>query len=152
MKIKHVILFGVIALIGAGCGADDSVDNNGNTTGAEVEVDVLSGQPNPAWDLTEEEAEEIAQLIAPLLEQLPEEGADGTSADGPLGFRGFIVRDLPLPDMDDYEQMTVLPGQIIIEKDGGESLTTLDTTGVYQALRTLAKQHVSEEIFEAIPE
>jgi len=53
-----------------------------------VELDALSGRPNPRWQLTESEAAELAQLIAGL------EPAQGTRSPAPpgLGYRGFRLK------------------------------------------------------------
>ena len=52
----------------------------------EVELDIFSGMPNPAWTLTDAEAESFVKQLAAL----PETSAREPS--GNLGYRGFIVQ------------------------------------------------------------
>jgi len=49
-----------------------------------VELDAFSGRPNPVWDLTEAQAQELLTR----LQNLPKDG--GTGRQG-LGYRGLIV-------------------------------------------------------------
>jgi hypothetical protein len=63
----------------------------------DVELDVFSGQPNPHWKPTEDEAAALANR----LRELPE-AADSAEPPG-LGYRGFVVhnpvREFGLPTM-----------------------------------------------------
>lgn len=52
----------------------------------EVELDIFSGMPNPAWTLTNAEADSFAAQLAAL----PEGPRNELS--GHLGYRGFIVQ------------------------------------------------------------
>lgn len=52
---------------------------------AEVELDIFSGRPNPAWTLSQEET---GQLLG-RLENLP--GTDAQPDEGKLGYRGFVI-------------------------------------------------------------
>lgn len=54
-----------------------------------VELDVFSGRPNPRWNLTEDEAVQVARLIESL------ELAAGNHLPNPpgLGYRGFRLSD-----------------------------------------------------------
>lgn len=52
-----------------------------------VELDVFSGRPNPTWQLTENEAVRLVDLLSGL------PPADGSWDEGGLGYRGFIVRN-----------------------------------------------------------
>ncbi|HSG40370.1 MAG TPA: hypothetical protein VLE27_12090 [Thermoanaerobaculia bacterium] len=60
--------------------------SSGTATGTvEVELDIFSGRPNPAWKLSEEEA---SQFLG-MLYELP--GAEAQPDEGKLGYRGFVV-------------------------------------------------------------
>ena len=52
----------------------------------EVELDIFSGMPNPAWTLTEFEADSFVQQVTAL----PQDQARDLA--GNLGYRGFIVQ------------------------------------------------------------
>lgn len=52
----------------------------------EVELDVFSGRPNPAWALTSAEAEEFERRLAALPRSPARELSTG------LGYRGLVVR------------------------------------------------------------
>jgi hypothetical protein len=53
---------------------------------AEVELDIFSGMPNPAWTLADTEAESLVERLAALPQAPPREFS------GNLGYRGFIIR------------------------------------------------------------
>lgn len=149
MWMRLAVLFGIIVLASAGCGPGDTAFNSGST--ASVTVDLFYGRPNPVWDLSADDAAEIARLI----EQLPTDGEAGSINDKLLasGFRRFIVRGLILPRLGDHEQVTVFTDQVVIEKAGQDPQTLPDAEGsVHAALRAKAKAHVSDEIYEVIPE
>lgn len=52
---------------------------------AEVELDIFSGRPNPAWTLSGEETRELLGM----LENLP--STNTRSPEAGLGYRGFVV-------------------------------------------------------------
>ncbi|MDR4485621.1 MAG: hypothetical protein R3B95_20925 [Nitrospirales bacterium] len=52
----------------------------------EVELDMFSGMPNPAWVLTDVEADNFIKKLAALPRTL------ATELSGHLGYRGFIVQ------------------------------------------------------------
>ena len=55
-------------------------------TTVEVELDVFSGMPNPAWTLSKEQATEFLAKLAELQETEPKSRFSG------LGYRGLIIR------------------------------------------------------------
>jgi hypothetical protein len=140
MKLRQVTLAAVLVFIVSGCG---------KTTGqAEVEVDLLSGQPNPTWALVAEEIDEIASLI----EQLPAEHSAESSKEVVLGFRGFIIRGFSLPGIDEDHSIIVQPQRVIIETNGETAFTLIDEKGVvYKRLRELAKSQLSDDLLNSIP-
>lgn len=52
-----------------------------------VELDVFSGQPNPRWELTDDQASEFVTILG----RLPTTQASQASPEG-LGYRGFVLR------------------------------------------------------------
>ena len=56
------------------------------TEEVEVELDIFSGRPNPAWKLSQTEAAGFLDHLAALAEAAPNE------PEMPLGYRGFVVR------------------------------------------------------------
>jgi hypothetical protein len=52
----------------------------------EVELDIFSGMPNPAWTLTNAEAESFVKQLAAL------SATPARELSGNLGYRGFIVQ------------------------------------------------------------
>ncbi len=50
-----------------------------------VELDIFSGRPNPAWELSSQEAAALAELLT----ELPRAGQP--PAEGGLGYRGFTL-------------------------------------------------------------
>ncbi|TPE67341.1 hypothetical protein [Halalkalibacterium halodurans] len=139
MKLRQVMLAAVLVFIVSSCG---------KTVGqAEVEVDLLSGQPNPTWALAAEEIDEMTSLI----EQLPDHSAE-SSKEIVLGFRGFIIRGLTLPDIDEDHSIIVLSERVIIETNGETAFTLVDEKGiVYKRLRELAKSQLSDDLLNSIP-
>ncbi len=56
------------------------------TASVNVELDIYSGRPNPAWRLPPPEAAAFVERLAALAEAAP------GGAELPLGYRGFVVR------------------------------------------------------------
>ena len=77
---------------------------------ATVEVDILSGAPNPAWTLSEADA---AALLARLAE-LP--AAPARARPGGLGYRGIVVRLTEAP-----ERVVHIHGGLVESSDGRSS-------------------------------
>ena len=50
-------------------------------------MDVFSGRPNPAWQLTSSDSEDLVKLLS----QLPETDKHKEVRDDGLGYRGFIL-------------------------------------------------------------
>ncbi|QRM54929.1 hypothetical protein [Sinorhizobium sp. BG8] len=58
----------------------------------QVELDIMSGRPNPVWDLTPAQADELGDIV----ETLPT-GTGTPPPDPGLGYRGFVVTDKARP-------------------------------------------------------
>jgi len=77
-----------------------------------VELDVFSGRPNPVWDLTAAQAEELLTR----LQSLPT--GDGTVRDG-LGYRGIIVTANGGQILG-FDRIVISGGVVLGERAGGE--------------------------------
>jgi hypothetical protein len=75
-----------------------------------VELDIFSGRPNPAWNLTAAQATELFQLIA----SLPLDERDHPAAPG-LGYRGFDITEQATPP----RQISVFMGRVETIGDQG---------------------------------
>lgn len=78
MKLSSVVMF--LAAITLGC-----LGMASETALAQVELDIFSGRPNPAWQLSREETDQLLTLLG----KLPAAEARRPSDD--LGYRGFVV-------------------------------------------------------------
>ena len=70
-------------------GLDGTVEIWRKPAGMRVELDVFSGRSNPSWDLSDEEARAIVELLV----DLPTTTAPVN--EGRLGFRGFTLETPP---------------------------------------------------------
>jgi len=95
-------------------------------------LDVFSGRPNPSWELTPQDAKELARRLTGLAP------ANRTPSAGGLGFRGFTVAN---PD-----KMGSLPVQISVFNgviglsENGQITYYSDTNDVEDWLISLARQ------------
>jgi len=98
-----------------------------------VEIDIFSGRPNPAWELTEAERTELERRMASLRPspRLP--------IDFPLGYRGFLVHD--------PGRTEGLPGQIRVWRgtvtftEAGLDIVYDDVNGIEEWLMLEAGKH-----------
>jgi hypothetical protein len=114
-----------------------------------VEVDIMSGVPNPGWTARGSEAHDIAAL----LHDLPDTGKGDAAASLQLGFRGFVLRGSGLTGDSGFPQARVLGTKIIATEPNqfaGRTLSDADRS-VYTLLRTMSEQHLDQNIVQAIP-
>ena len=151
-RLSVLALVPASLLLVAGCQAADATDPAGATgTTAEpevtVEVDIMSGVPNPTWTTDEESADRLATLVAGL-----EPSGQAEEAAASLGFRGFVVRGLDLSDLGSYDELRVLGETVIASGKAGEDLALRDSErAVFTELRTASEQHLAADVFHAIP-
>jgi hypothetical protein len=117
------LALGVLLSVGLMAGAPE----HGRTGG--VELLVYSGRPNPSFELTAAEVDDLVRQLAAL-----PPGAPGVEAPG-LGYRGLTVT-LTGGGLD---RMTVYGGAVRLETADGVD-TRLDTTDVENWLLALARQ------------
>ncbi len=95
-------------------------------------LDVFSGRPNPSWELTPQDAKELARRLTSMAP------ASRAPAEGGLGYRGFTIAnpdkmaDLPV-------QISVFNGVIGLSENGHTTYYS-DTNGVEDWLIRLARQ------------
>jgi hypothetical protein len=82
-----------------------------------VDLDVYSGRPNPTWETTAEEADQLAQA----LRQLPER--EGPEFPGSLGYRGVVLQG-PAVRALGYERITALSSRVLAEGPGVRKVFT----------------------------
>jgi hypothetical protein len=139
---------GTAAMDGSGSGAVPSASADPDLEIA-VEVDVMSGVPNPAWTVSGSEAAHLAEL----LHGLPDTGKGDVTSAMQLGFRGFVLRGDGLTADADVDQVRVLGTEILATKGPkmtGRTLTDADRS-VYTLLRSMAAEHLTDNIMQAIP-
>src|SRR5207248_1561861 len=95
-------------------------------------LDVFSGRPNPSWELTPQEAQELVKRLTGLVP------ANRAPAQGGLGYRGFTIAN---PD-----KVAGLPAQIRVFNgviglsENGRTTYYHDTHNVEDWLIGLARQ------------
>jgi len=102
--------FGAAVVLGASACPQSPSSRPGDRE-MRVELDAYSGQPNPSWDLTPQQAEDLVQR----LQALPEERGGGSVRDG-LGYRGFIVTGGA--DLSGFDEMVVSNGVVLGRRAG----------------------------------
>ena len=111
----------------------------GGEEAVRVELMVFSGRPNPSFQLTEDETEELARRVAAL-----PRGAVQPSPPG-LGYQGFRVTSDRAGE--EPAQMTVLNG--VCTSEDGDDIRE-DTGGVEGWLLDLARRHGHGDLLEAL--
>lgn len=105
-----------------------------------VELHIFSGRPDPFWELSEEEAAELAKRLAglPYTHQPPRPGG--------LGYRGFSVSNatasagLPM-------RVSVFDG-VIVSFEGGKTTYYKDTNNIEPWLLDQARKQGYGEILD----
>jgi len=106
----------------------------------EVELDIFSGMPNPAWTLSSDEADSLLKRVAAL----PQTGA--RELVGNLGYRGFIVRCTG-----GASAQTVRVQRGLVESEDRKTAYALDEDrGLERWLLSTGKSHLSSEIFTIV--
>ncbi len=121
-------------------------DSESKNRMAKVEVDVFSGRPNPSWELTTEESDELGKLIDSLptadVINLPEGG---------LGFRGFIIYGLELNRIDSNIRITVIDDVVSVYEVDGHRQDLYDKTKiVFNFLQRMSSAHLDTDLYKAI--
>jgi hypothetical protein len=109
-----------------------------------VELDIFSGRPNPSWELSAEEATELAKRLIPLSK------AEEHSEEGGLGYRGFLISN-PEAVAGIPSQIRVYQGAITISNNGIEQAYK-DLNGIERWLIQQARKHGYENLVRGIIE
>jgi hypothetical protein len=128
---------------GAGTQADDiagSESRNAMAEHIEVELDILSGMPNPAWVLTPAEAENFRTKLAGLRQ------ATQRSLSGNLGYRGFILQ---IQTGTSSRIVRVQRGMVQISDGTIDMYFTDEARELERSLLQTGRQHVADELFRA---
>ena len=107
------------------------------TARATVEIDVYSGMPNPAWELT---SADTASLVMQLAELAP---TSRIAMSGRLGYRGFIVR---LPQSTPERWIRVHGGIVQMNTDAASSYALDPQRSLERWLLDTGTPHLSEEL------
>jgi hypothetical protein len=113
-------------------------------TGAvRVELDIFSGRPNPAWELSQEQARELRERIA----KLPRV-ADGTFPD-PLGYRGITA---VLPGAGGREErIRLFAGAVRVDAPDGATLFLNDAgRQVERWLAETGAPHLDPGVYQSV--
>ena len=107
-----------------------------------VELDMYSGLPNPAWELSESEAETLTQILSKPRQSSAQRSPAVFSK---LGYRGFILT--PVADTHLKSPARVFDGLYAPESAGQPSYVD-DDSEVEKFLLNAGKRVVSEEEFQ----
>ncbi len=109
-------------------------------TTMDVEVDILSGMPNPRWTLSDTQAKELLTKLSELSESQPKPRA----AD--LGYRGFIVRI----QQGAYREIYVHNDYVEINGPTMSSSRSDPGRSLERWLLATGRRHLSKELLSAI--
>jgi len=124
------------------CGAT-SIRSTTHLAHMEAELDAFSGRPNPRWQLTEEDAEKVRQLLSRLPAQ-----TDKAEEPPGLGYRGIVLH------MDDGPSgptsVRVYRGSVVIHDSAGERLFRDRDRTLERLLLTTAERTVDRGLIESL--
>ena len=107
----------------------------------EVERDIVSGMPNPAWVLTDVDADSFVKRLA---------GAPpgpATELSGNLGYRGFIVQ---LTQGTETQSIHVQAGTVQISKGATKVYVKDVNRELERWLLNTGKPHLKSEVFQVV--
>jgi hypothetical protein len=145
---------GLAALLVA-CG-DGSVATPGSTptsgssrpaTGENVavEADMLSGRPNPTWNLSAADSDAVASCL-----RSAQAATDAPIAEPGLGFRRFILTQLP--SSAGFSSVDVYPTGVVAHlTSGSRRLSGASCGSLFALLRHSAESQLSPDLLTAIP-
>jgi hypothetical protein len=107
----------------------------------EVELDIFSGMPNPAYALTDAEAETFLHRLATAPPASP------TELSGNLGYRGFIVQ---LIQGADSKVIHIQNGAIQVSKGTEKTYARDGNRDLERWLFDTAKPHLKNEVLQAV--
>ena len=112
-------------------------------TGAQVEMMVFSGRPNPRWTLTTEEQERMGELLA---QAAP---ADSQPIEGQLGYTGF---NLTLQTATERRMLRIYDSVIMETSPTGITFYRDERRGLERFLLETGKPHIDPGLYQSISE
>ena len=110
---------------------------------AKVELDLFSGRPNPTWELTHVESDEILRLLS----SLPETTGDRAPEEG-LGYRGIVLT--PPPDAA-FTEVVVAGGVALATDANGRIHHLLDRDrALERRLLETGRGRIAADIIDAV--
>jgi hypothetical protein len=105
----------------------------------EVELDIFSGMPNPAWILTNAEADSFVKQLAAL------SGTSARELSGNLGYRGFIVQ---CTQGANTQLIRIQNGIVHISKDVTNVYAYDEDRQLERWLLNTGRPHLKDELFQ----
>jgi hypothetical protein len=118
--------------------------SQGQTVALQIELDAFSGQPNPLWTLTDEQAANFIarfKVLQPI--QVTQSSANG------LGYRGFIVRQVG-GSLNGYDEMRIFRGTVVVRRSGDITAFSDKDAILERQLIESARSHVPEAVLQFI--
>lgn len=110
----------------------------------QVEVDVYSGRPNPHWELTLQEAEELISRFRGL----PQYQGVRRVNEG-LGYRGLIVTK-PSALIEGYQEILISNGLVVARKNGQSQQFTDQNRNLEKWVLQTGKGRLDQPLYEYI--
>lgn len=109
---------------------------------ASVEVDLFSGQPNPKWEMSQEQADHFYQMLQQRSTIVQAELFDG------LGYRGFIIETAPAPESGGRMLVSVQGGIIKVVESTGQQIIYYEDTNqeLEKWLFEQSQQYLDQEL------
>jgi hypothetical protein len=107
----------------------------------EVELDIFSGMPNPAWVLDDTQALRFKALLSAASQSSQGELANN------LGYRGFIVT---VYEGGNIKSVRIQNGTVHVSKEGSVVRLKDGGRGLERWLFDAAKPHLTPELFQTI--
>jgi hypothetical protein len=132
----------VLAFVATALPSRRHKDFSGVNRMLEVEVDVYSGRPNPRWELSSQQAEELLKK----LRSLPARESAASLSDG-LGYRGLIVSGDELMQAGDTE-IVISNGIVEARAASGARQFTDKDRAVERWLLQTGKGKLEDDLYE----
>lgn len=155
---RPIVFTALFSLSLAACGREPATDDGAGQTGiaafapaqrprngAQVEVALFSGRPNPGWALSEPEIQALWAMLTALTPVAAEESP------GKLGYQGFRIH-YRQPGTQEPGEIAIFDG-IVYYHAGRQAQSAADPDRrVERWLATLARQHLDFPIYMALPD
>ena len=142
MRKNTCLLLGVALIVSqVACTADTSQTKTPAAT-SHIELDIFSGRPNPAWDLSAADTATLTGMIGSLPPSSP------VYLPTPLGYRGFLV-SVSEPELRPVATMRAYQG--VVEYQGYETRYYADPDKqVERWLLATARPHIDRQLYDSL--